>query len=639
MSAPEIQPIVIGTAGHIDHGKSTLVQRLTGVDPDRWREEKERGMTIDLGFAPLELGDGRLVGIVDVPGHERFIKNMVAGASGIDVVVLVVAADDGVMPQTREHLDIMGLLGIERGFVALTKIDAVDPELAELAALDVRDAVAGTFLADAPILPVSSITGEGFDELRATLEAQAGECEPRSAEGLFRMPVQRVFSKEGFGTVVTGIPMSGSLEKGAVVEIQPGELRGKVRGLHAYGRPTDRARAGHSTAINLSDVDRRAVERGSVVATPGYFKTVDMFGVRLTCLPTLERGIENRTVVRVHVGTAEVLAELVVLDQEVVEPGGTALCQLRLKTPVVAAPGDRFVCRLASPLVTLGGGTILEESRYRLKRFKGFVLDELARQETSLSEPLERCAAILARAEAPQALAAIATAVKAPKDEVAGWLERLEAEGRIVRFGADRWMESSALEQALRRIGDALADWFRVAPHRAICDALELRRRLVLEPALLNLLLAELERRGVVELLPGGRVRSVGREPVLEDALRATRDAIGERLEAARFQPPSPAELAEALDAPLERVHRALESLADSGSAERIGGELWISRAALDEAERAIVANCERNGELAIPELRDALGTTRKFLIPLLEYFDARGLTARQGGNRTLRRG
>ena len=247
----DIQPIVIGTAGHIDHGKSTLVRALTGIDPDRLKEEKERGLTIDLGFAPLELPDGRLVGIVDVPGHERFIRNMVAGATGIDLVLLVVAADDGVMPQTREHLHIMELLGVGRGLIALTKIDMVESDLVDLAEEDVRDYVRGTFLDDAPLVRVSAKNGEGMDSLRDVLFSLAAGAEPRSKEGVFRMPIQRVFSKSGFGTVVTGIPVGGEARIGDVLEVLPAGMRGKVRGLNAYKRSTERVRAGHSSAINL----------------------------------------------------------------------------------------------------------------------------------------------------------------------------------------------------------------------------------------------------------------------------------------------------------------------------------------------------------------------------------------------------
>ena len=337
----EIQPIVIGTAGHIDHGKSTLVKVLTGIDPDRLKEEQERGMTIDLGFARFRLPDGRRVGMVDVPGHERFIKNMVAGATGIDLVILVVAANDGVMPQTREHLSIMQLLGVGRGLVALTKIDMVEAGLVELALEDVRATIQGTFLEGAPILPLSSITGEGLEEFKQVLFRLASETPPRSDAGVFRLPVQRVFSAKGFGTVVTGIPVSGSVALGDVLEVLPRGLRGKVRGLQAYQESTERARAGHSTAINLADVDQHEVTRGNVLATPGFFRPTRMVAASLDALALLDKPVEDRTAIRLHTGTAEALGELVLLDCEELEPGGSALVQLRLEEPVVCAPGVR----------------------------------------------------------------------------------------------------------------------------------------------------------------------------------------------------------------------------------------------------------------------------------------------------------
>ncbi|MBI5361993.1 MAG: selenocysteine-specific translation elongation factor, partial [Planctomycetes bacterium] len=395
----QIQPIVIGTAGHIDHGKSTLVKTLTGIDPDRLKEEQERGMTIDLGFARFALPDGRKVGIVDVPGHERFVKNMVAGATGIDLVVLVVAADDGVMPQTREHVAILSILGVRRGLVALTKIDMVEPGLVELATEDVRSTLHGTFLEDAPILPLSSITGVGLDEFKRVLFRMASETPPRSDAGVFRMPIQRVFSAHGFGTIVTGIPVSGSVAVGDVIEVLPKGLKSKVRGIQAYGESTDKARAGHSCALNLADVDHKDVVRGNVAAAPGFFRPVQMVGARFTALATNAKPIENRTQIRLHTGTAECVGEVVLLDQEAIEPGAEGLVQLRLDEPVVCAPGDRFVLRLASPTVTLGGGVILEESKHRLKRFKSFVVDELSRAAQGLDSPRELLEVVLSRAK------------------------------------------------------------------------------------------------------------------------------------------------------------------------------------------------------------------------------------------------
>ncbi len=636
----EIQPIVVGTAGHIDHGKSSLVKALTGIDPDRLKEEIERGMTIDLGFARFALPDGRMVGIVDVPGHERLVNNMVAGATGIDAVILVVAADDGVMPQTREHLAIMGLLGVRRGLVALTKIDAVAPELVDLAAEDVASAVRGTFLEGAPILRVSSTTGSGLDELRAVLQRMAAETPSRSSEGVFRMPIQRVFSAPGFGTIVTGIPVSGGVAIGDVLEILPQGLRGKVRGLQAYHQPTQRARAGHSTAINLSDVDHHAVSRGSVVATPGYFKGVTMIGARLEALPELDRPLEDRLPVRLHTGTADVLGELVLLDCATLAPGASGLVQVRLTEPVVCASGDRFVLRLESPARTLGGGVILEESKHRLKRFKSFVVEELTRQAASLSSPRDLLEVVLSRA--PLRLLstdALAVEIKRAKPETERLLGDLKSAKKVASPGAPgHWIHTERLEQALAKVESALAAWFREHAHREVVDIRDLRRVTALESDLLDVALAELERRGRLARAPGGLVRPAGRSADLDAKTSALVTRVVRALGEARFQPPTPEELANALGAPAADVRAALELCVDRGLAQRIARELYLTRELYDAAREAIVENCRAHGSLEIPALRDKLATTRKFLIPLLEHFDAQGLTLRQGPNRVLKR-
>lgn len=636
----DIQPIVIGTAGHIDHGKSTLVRALTGIDPDRLKEEKERGLTIDLGFAPLTMPDGRLVGIVDVPGHERFIKNMVAGASGIDLVVLVVAADDGVMPQTREHLDIMGLLGVERGFIALTKVDAVDPEMVELAAEDVRETVEGTFLEGAPILEVSAIEGTGVEALRAHLFELAAEAAPRSDEGVFRMPVQRVFSARGFGTIVTGIPVAGTLKTGQSLEVLPGGQRGKVRGIQAYKQTTTTARAGHSTAINLADVDHKEVGRGHVVCEPGYFKPLRMFGARFRTLPSLGFSISDRTRVRLHLGTAELVGELVLLDREELAAGEDGLVQVRLQDPVVCAPNDRFILRLESPMVTLGGGTVLEESRYRLKRNKGFVLDELERQEQSLETPKELLASLLQRhGLALVAETELAVELKREKSETHGLLLELVEEDRVAQVGPPgRWVHRGSLEEGLGRVRATIEACFGDAPLRTRIDILELRQRSKIDATLLQALLTDLERLGELVLEPGGRIAPVGRRVELTPTQGEQLGAMRSALEAGAFQPPTPKELAADLGVSEGEIAELLAHLVDESLAAKVQPELYLDGALFARARDEVVQNCERNGHLEIPELRDALGTTRKFLIPLLECLDALGVTIRQGGHRVLKR-
>lgn len=636
----DIQPIVIGTAGHIDHGKSSLVRALTGIDPDRLKEEKERGLTIDLGFAPLLMPDGRTVGMIDVPGHERFVRNMVAGATGIDLVVLVVAADDGVMPQTREHLDIMGLLGQTRGLVALNKVDMVDPEMAELAAEDVRATLAGTFLADAPIVRVSARTGQGLDELKERMFQLAALIQPRSDQGVFRVPIQRVFSKQGFGAVVTGVPVSGAVQLGDTLEVLPAGLRGKVRGLHAYGKPVTRARAGHSTAINLSDVEHDKVARGAVAATPDFFSPVRMVAVRLKVLASLERPVTDRMQVRLHTGTADPLGELVLLDSERIDPGEEGLAQVRLEEPVVCAPGDSFILRLASPAHTLGGGKILEESRHRLKRFKGFVLEELARQERSLRDPAALLESTLARSDEDlSAPADLAHAIKQPLELTQELLQQLFKERRARAVGAkELWIHADRLEAALTKMRGALSKWFEANPLRRVMEVLELRRITALAPEFLDALVDDDVKRGRLVREPGGLIRPAGREVAVDSATLSQRTALLAALEQTPFSPPAPEDLAAALKLSPAELKRVLQLCVDEGSIVRINPEIHLTATQFTRAKELVIENCTKHGHLEIPELRDALGTTRKYLIPLLEYLDAKGVTSRLGANRVLKR-
>ena len=635
----EIQPIVIGTAGHIDHGKSTLVKALTGIDPDRLKEEQERGMTIDLGFARFELPDGRRVGMVDVPGHERFIKNMVAGATGIDLVVLVVAADDGVMPQTREHLAIMQILGVARGLIALTKIDMVEPALVELAAEDVLAAVRGTFLEGAPILPLSAHTGAGLEAFKQELCRLALATPSRSDAGVFRMPVQRVFSAKGFGTVLTGIPVAGTVAVGDVLEVLPSGKRGKVRGIQAYQEAVARARAGHSTAINLADVSVEDVTRGNVLATPGFFRPTRMVAATLAALPGLARPLADRLAIRLHTGTAEAVGELVLLDCEELAPGASALVQLRLEEPVVCAPGDRYVLRLASPALTLGGGALLEESKHRLKRFKKFMLAELERAAEGLGSPRELLDVVLSRRAAGLAsVDELAVEIKRAAPETALLLAELAGAGRVCALGTRGWIHAERLAHARELLARELERWFAENAHRSQVDVRDLRRLTGFEAGFLDALLEFEAAEKKLELKPGGLVRPLGRastaDPATEEAARAVLAALAQD----PYQPPSPAELGAALKLPERRLRAVLELLIDRGEVQRVNPEILLTREHFEGARAAVVENCQEHGSLDIPSLRDRLGTSRKYLIPLLEHLDATGVTLRQGSTRVLRK-
>ena len=369
--------VILGTAGHIDHGKTSLVKALTGVDTDRLKEEKERGITIELGFTFFDLPSGIRLGIVDVPGHEKFVKHMVAGVWGIDLVALIIAADEGVMPQTREHLDICTLLKVKKGLIVLTKTDLVDRELLELVTEDVVDTVKDTFLKDAPIVPVSSTTQEGIPNLISILDRLANDVAERPSEGLFRLPIDRVFVMKGFGTVVTGTLVSGNLSVGETVEVLPSGIEGKVRNLQVYNRPVEKAVAGQRTAVNLQGIETSSIERGHVLARPHTFTPTRLLDAYLEYLPTAPRPLKHRTILRFHIGTSLTIASIFLLDRDELVPGEGGFVQLRLSEPVVALPQDRFVIRGSSAIQTLGGGVVLDTHPAKHKRNVSAVIRDL----------------------------------------------------------------------------------------------------------------------------------------------------------------------------------------------------------------------------------------------------------------------
>ncbi len=646
----EIVSLVVGTAGHIDHGKSSLVRRLTGVDPDRLKEERERELTIDLGFAPYRLPDGRTLGIIDVPGHERFVKNMVAGATGTDLVLLVVAADDGVMPQTREHLEILTLLGLRHGLIVLTKIDApgVDDDMLGVIELELEELLAGTFVAGAPVVRVSSVTGEGFDALERELIALVARVAPeleRRAEGAFRLPIQRVFSARGFGTVVTGVPLGGALELGEPLEVitAAGALRGRVRGLQAYGQTVTRIQGGHSSAINVADVSHKGVRRGDTAATPGVFQAATLFEVRLTHLPSQLRPLRQRETVRFHVGTSEVLGELVLLDAKALAPGESGLAQVRLREPLVAAPGDRFVVRRHSPMETIGGGALLGASRWRLKPFKGFVLDRLSAEEEALGDAARRLILALDQGDAPQRSAQLVQALARPKDEVEALLGGLAERGEVVDVsggkGQPAYLSAAGLARAEERAVAALAEFHAEHPLRDGLARLELRARSKLPDGTLQ--------RAVAELSAAGRVREnaagfalAEHAPALGEAEEALVTAVLALFQAGAFTPPTPAQALEQVARPEVSARDAQDlvaNLLDRGELVAVGEDVVFHRERYEEARSRVIATIQGQGPLAAAAFKDALGSSRRYVIPLLEHFDEVGLTRREGDVRVLR--
>jgi selenocysteine-specific elongation factor len=624
---------MVGTAGHIDHGKSSLVRALTGIDPDRLKEEKERGLTIDLGFAPLKLRDGRLVGMVDVPGHERFVKNMVAGSTALDLALLVIAADDSVMPQTVEHLEILSLLGVRRGICALTKTDLVDRELADLAEDEIRELLAGTPLEDLEILRVSSTTGAGIEALRQRLEELALATPPRSHEGPFRMALQRVFKLDGIGTVVTGIPVSGLVRVGDEIEFLPGGGRAKVRALHAFGGAVDRAVAGHSAALSVPDARDLGLRRGFVAAQPGVFRAGEHVDVELDVLAKAAR-LDHRTQVRFHVGTAEVLGVISLLEHEQLAPGSRTVARLLLDEPVACAHGDRFLLRTANPPRTVGGGLVLQVSdgrRYRRRR--------LAEQVRALVEaghdPVRRASEIVRQAgPVGRNAAEVAAELALPLEEVQRILADhpdLHWHGRG-RRAFDREQIESGRVAVLHGVERILRD----KPHAASIVRSALRTThdfpAELKDAVLDLLAAE----GRVRSLASGRLLFCERLRPLPAADQADLDALVGHCDELGFRPPTAAEARTALGLPAARFDSLLARAQDEGRLELVGEHIY-GAGTIRQALVSIRDNCLAHAEvLDIPELRDALGTSRKYLIPLLEHVDALGLTRLRAGERRL---
>ena len=630
-----IHPVMVGTAGHIDHGKSTLVRALTGVNPDRWKEEQERGMTIDLGFAPLQMADGRLLGMVDVPGHERFVRNMVAGSSGLDLAILVVAADDSVMPQTREHLNIVHLLGVRTGIVALTKTDLVDDETLALAEEEIIELLQGTTLEGADVVKVSSTTGAGIEEFKKKLEALAAAVPPRSSEGPFRMPIQRVFTLKGIGTVITGIPVSGSIKVGDVVELLPTGKRSKVRTVQAFGDQVDEAVAGHSTALSVPDVKARMLRRGCVATAPGVFRTGDAVDIQLELLPDTEP-LEHRAPIRFHTGTIECKGVLLLLDQDSVQPGEQINARVVLAEPVCGVHGDRFLMRLQNPVVTIGGGRVLRLNQTPRRYHRKSVGEELSRLVDAGSSAGGRVLEELKRA-GPEGMqpVGLSGALGLQQSEVDAALLELGDEVHVYERGS-RVFLLDVIEDGKALVRRSVARLLKDKALAASIKRSSLQTSKNLPQALIHAVLAVLQAEGTVESSAHGRLLFRERLQPLSDRDQQLLDKLTSTCDAAGFRPPKLVELAAELGADDKQFEGLLGRAVDVGLVEIVGDHVYSAKT-IRRSLVAIYDNCLRHGEeLAIPELRDKLGTSRKFLIPLLEYVDSLGMTQLRGGVRRL---
>jgi len=615
---------VVGTAGHVDHGKSTLLTALTGMDPDRLREERERGMTIDLGFAWVNVPGGGDIGFVDVPGHQDFIRNMLAGIGSIDAVLLVVAADEGVMPQTREHLAILGLLGIDRGVIALTKRDLVDDEWAALAVADVRAALRGTPLADAPLVEVSSTARRGLDELLLALGRVLGEAPPRRDVGRPRLPVDRSFTMSGFGTVVTGTLLDGSLTIGDEIAVLPGDRRGRVRGLQTHRRSLDVARPGSRVAANVSGVDKQDVSRGMVLARPGSLETTNLLAVRLTLLPSASAALAHDEEVKVHVGTAETMARAALLEGPAIAPGQTAWAQLRLAEPVAVAVGDRLVIRRPSPSETIGGGAVADLAMARLRRRAETVAALERRTAPSAASRL------LASLDVPRTPGEAAERSGLSPDERDAAIAELVADARAVPLG-DALLSRDAFESLATHVERICAQAHRKTPLRAGAPREEARSALGLPAkrfnSLIDRLVAEtrLAVRGSALALPSHR-------PRLSDDQERRWLSARAALAKDPLHPPSPPQL----EAEHGLDRELVVALAERGDVVRIGTEAVFLPEAVTRFARVVVDELAASGSITVARARDLSGSSRKHVLPLLQFLDDRGLTRRHGDDRIL---
>jgi selenocysteine-specific elongation factor len=633
-----MKQVVMGTAGHIDHGKTQLIKTLTGIDTDRLKEEKERGITIDLGFAHLTCQDGTEVGVIDVPGHERFVRNMLAGVGGIDLVMLVIAADEGVMPQTREHLAICQLLRIKEGLVALTKADLVDEDWIELVSEDTREFLKGTFLEGKPIVPVSAKTGQGVDELKHVLQALVARVPPKQLEGKFRLPVDRVFTIRGFGTVVTGTLFSGMIRVEDRVEIYPKGIEAKVRGLQVHNASMPEAVAGQRTAINLQGIDKIELERGDVLGHPGEFAPTFMLDAVLQHLADAPRPLRHRARVRLHVGTSEIMGRVILLDRDELAPGEETYVQLRLEAPAIALPRDRFVIRSYSPVQTIGGGMVLDAQPAKHRRGDAGLaahfrllaegspeeifahhLKQAAHQGLRLSEFLPRAELSEARLR-----------------QVAITLQRA---GRARAVNADMgwYLHVEALDTLTRELRRYLETYHRQNPLKPNISLEELRAKVrSLGERVCLMALEELRQHGAV-VVERDRVRLATHQVALDDTRERLLNELEAEFLAAGYQPPRVEELFGKLNIGKGHDKALLQVLLDQGRAVRLKENVVFHRSNLIKAESLLVQYLRDHREITPIEFKDLLGVSRKYAIPLLEYFDSQKLTIRVGDKRILR--
>jgi selenocysteine-specific elongation factor len=625
-----VEQLIIGTAGHVDHGKTVLIRALTGVDTDRLQEEKERGISIDLGFAPFRLPGGRLAGIVDVPGHERFIHNMLAGAAGMDLVMLVVDATEGVMPQTREHLDILGILGVSKGIAVITKIDLVEEEWRELVAEEIREELQGTFLREAPIVAVSALKGEGIDELKLLIDDMTSDLETRNSSGPLHLPVDRSFIIAGFGTVITGTLIQGSVSVGDTVSVVPPGLEARVRNIQVHDMNVEKALAGSRVALNLSGLEKDEVLRGSVISTPGYYRQTDLVDAWVELLDGAPRRLKNLDPVHFFLGTARSVARLLLLDRNELAPGEGAVVQCRLDRPLVAERGDPFVIRSYSPMTTIGGGKILDPYPQRHRRFRQEVIERLTELKQA---PAAGGDTVFLRRKLEELV--IADSAKLTRETrldsatVESVIDDLIKSGPVVKIGSSYILKKN-LDQYEKLLLQELDTYHDQKPLSRGISRARLRGFL---PAAFS----QREYDALLELLQEGKKIEqqddlVCRGGFVPQPSPGDQKILGvlEKIYAGEgLQPPSAKDALEKAGGPLPRREELFNYLHDKGLLVKVSEDLFFYRKAYDQALDLLRKHFEGNDKLTLAEFRDLTGSTRKYAQALLEHFDRVKLTRR----------
>lgn len=628
----EIEHVIVGTAGHIDHGKTLLVKALTGIDADTLAEEKRRGITIELGFVFLDApGYDKQIVFIDVPGHEKLIKTMVAGASNIDAALLVIAADEGISLQTREHFDILCLLGIKKGIVALTKSDLVSEDRILEVTGQVNHFLKGSFLEGAPIIPVSAVDGSGIDDLKKALMSMGKEARARHDSGIFRMPVDRVFTMRGFGTVIAGTILSGKVEEGDKVEIFPDGIIGKVRGIQVHHHKVGRSALGKRTALNFQDVKKEMLKRGQCAGEPGSLTPTYRMDAKLMLLKSYGKKLKNRTRIRLHVGTAEIISRLVLLEGDELHPGMEALVQFVLESPTVALPGDPFVIRTFSPLMTIGGGEILDSSPDKHKRFDSETVEGLQRLAGDLTERVEQV--LLDAGPQSMSLSDLRKKIGEREEALAVSLHRLEEAQNIINIAGakeEKYLHKNYFDELTTRARSIVEEFLDKNPHRMAMPYEELRSKILkLTDGMTFKALVE----GLVEMnilkRKGSEVSLVGYESKLSSRELHVLQEIEDEFKRKGFASPVEEDLRQKKGLNKKEFNNLMYSLIERGILVRLSEKVVYHHEAVEKARRIVLQYLEKFPSITVAELRDVLLLSRKYATAILEYFDKIGLTKR----------